>query len=148
MDWAQLLVVYSTLCVEIETASIKPQRSADVTRGYHPFPIPLTLQSMIQHIELETINHEEKIECRTGRNWQYWDVSRWWCVFWHFEVFNWRFVCACAQRSHLPPEERQPHLPLWFSRCLDFLYSCKTFCIWGGQYLVGRNSILIHVRRR
>ncbi len=47
----QLLVVYSALCVEIgivETASIKPQRGADVTRGYHPFPIPLTLQSMVQ----------------------------------------------------------------------------------------------------
>ncbi len=47
-----MLVVYSALGVEIgivETASIKPQRSADVARGYHPFPIPLTLQSMVTH---------------------------------------------------------------------------------------------------
>ena len=47
-----MLVVYSALGVEIgivETASIKPQRSADVTRGFHPFPIPLTLQSMVPH---------------------------------------------------------------------------------------------------
>ncbi len=43
-------VACTALGVEIgivETASIKPQHNADVTRGYHPFPIPLTLQSML-----------------------------------------------------------------------------------------------------
>ncbi len=37
--------LFCTVCRNrfVETASIKPQRSADVTRGYHPFPIPLTL---------------------------------------------------------------------------------------------------------
>ncbi len=38
--------LFCTVCRNrfVETASIKPQRSADVTRGYHPFPILLTLQ--------------------------------------------------------------------------------------------------------
>ncbi len=42
--------LFCTVCRNrfVEAASIKPQRSADVTRGYHQFPIPLTLQSMIK----------------------------------------------------------------------------------------------------